>query len=450
MAYPMTSCTFLRDRRRVVCSAVPTGALWLVALLAGLLAAPTLHAEEPLAWARQQLPQLIPLYRHLHSNPELSLHEKETAERMAKELRAVGAEVTTGVGGYGVVGVLKNGEGKRLLIRTDMDALPIVEQTKLPFASKARAGGANGNRSVGVMHACGHDLHMTNFVGVARYLARHNDRWHGTIIFIAQPAEEKGLGAKAMLGDRLYERFGKPDAAIALHVASDLPTGVIGFHKGYSLANVDSCDITVHGRGGHGAFPNKTVDPIVQAAQLVLALQTIVSREVDPVESAVISVGSIHAGTKHNIIPDRCHLQATIRSYSPKVRQQLRDAIVRKAEGIARLSGAAKPDVKFSEGLPAVYNDPKLGDRILPAIAAAIGEKRLVEAPPVMGAEDFALYRRDGVPIFMLWLGSVAPDRLAQMKAPVSLHSPFYYPDAELALPTGIAAITAAALKVLE
>ncbi len=418
--------------------------------LAVMLTGGRLVGEEPSGWAKRELPKLIPLYRHLHSHPELSLQETATAARIAAELRSLGAEVTTGIGGHGVVGVLKNGDGKRLLIRTDMDALPIVEQTPLAFASKVKVPAADGDGQVGVMHACGHDLHMTNFIGTARYLASHKDRWRGTIVFIAQPAEERGLGARAMLEDGLYEKFGKPDFAIALHVAANLPAGLIGYRKGYALANVDSCDITVHGRGGHGAFPNTTVDPIVHAAQLVLALQTIVSREVDPVESAVISVGSIHAGTKHNIIPDRCHLQATIRSYSPKVRQQLRDAIERKAAGIAASVGAAKPEVKFSEGLPAVYNDPALADRVLPAFRQALGEKRVIEAPPVMGAEDFALYRRKDVPIFMFWLGSVAPDRLAKMDKPVSLHSPFYYPDVEVSLQTGVTAMTAAAVELLK
>ncbi len=425
------------------------GRAWSVFLVVGAFGLVDARADDPQAWLQKELPRLLPLYQHLHAHPELSLHERETAARIARELKELGIEVTTGVGGHGVVGVLKNGNGPRLLIRTDMDALPVVEQTGLPYASKVKTADPAGDGQVGVMHACGHDIHMTNFVGVARYLASHRDAWKGTVLFVAQPAEEKGLGAKAMLKDGLYQRFGKPDYAIALHVASNLPAGVIGYRSGYALANVDSCDITVFGRGGHGAFPHTTVDPIVQAAQLVLALQTIVAREVDPVESAVISVGSIHGGTKHNIIPDRCHLQATIRSYSPKVREQLKEAIVRKAEGIAASMGAPKPKVEFSEGLPAVYNDPALVDRVVPALQRALGQNRVMAVPPVMGAEDFALYRTDDVPIFMFWLGSVAPKRLKAMEAPISLHSPFYYPDPEPTLQTGITAMTAAALELL-
>ncbi len=422
----------------------------LLLTLAVVLSGVPVRGDEPAKWLQGELESLMALYGHLHANPELSLHEEQTAKRVAGELRALGIEVTTGVGGHGVVGVLHNGDGKTLLIRTDMDALPVVEQTGLPFASKVRVPHPDGEGQVGVMHACGHDLHMTNFIGVARYLATHKNLWKGTILFVAQPAEEKGLGARAMLEHGLYRRFGHPDCVIALHVASNLPAGLIGYRKGYALANVDSCDITLFGRGGHGAFPHTTIDPIVQAAQLVLALQTIVAREVDPVESAVISVGSIQAGTKHNIIPDRCHLQATIRSYSPKVREQLKQAIKRKAKGIAASMGAAEPQVQFSEGLPAVYNDPALVDRVVPAMQKVLGKERVVEVPPVMGAEDFALYRSPKTPIFMFWLGSVDRERLAKMNSPVSLHSPFYYPDARPALQTGVPAMIAAALELLK
>jgi amidohydrolase len=406
-------------------------------------------AESPSQWAEQHVDELLPLYKHLHCHPELSLQEKETSKRLAEELRAVGADVTTGVGGYGVVGILRNGEGKRLLIRTDMDALPVTEQTELPYASKVTTQNPTGSGTVGVMHACGHDLHMTNLVGVARFLAQHKDQWRGTVVLIGQPAEERVLGAKAMLDDGLYTRFGKPDFALALHVAPS-PVGQILCHAGYAMANVDSADITVRGAGGHGAYPETTVDPIVQAAELILALQTIVSREVPPIEPAVVTVGSIHGGTKHNIIPSQCHLQLTIRSYSPKVRQQLRTAIERKAKGVAAAAGAPEPIVRFSEGTQAVYNDPALVEQVMTAIRRELGAARAEDAPPVMGAEDFGAYAQGGVPICMFWLGSVAEDRLKELGRPLSLHSPIFYPDPRPTLVTGISALSAAALDLLE
>jgi metal-dependent amidase/aminoacylase/carboxypeptidase family protein len=341
---------------------------WLLILVAAALLAPGIaRCEDPKTWTERHLDDLVALYRHLHANPELSFQEKETSARMARELAQTGADITTGVGGYGVVAVLKNGVGPTVMVRADMDALPITEETGLAFASTVRGweklGPAPSRRGktqrirwiarclsqffpnlhgpskegieVGVMHACGHDVHMTNLIGVARYLAAHKDRWQGTLVMIAQPAEERGSGARAMLKDGLFERFPRPDFALALHVDATLPTGTVGCRGGYVMANVDSVDITVRGRGGHGAHPQTTIDPIVQAAQLVLALQTIVSREIDPIEPAVVTVGSIHGGTKHNIIADTCHLQLTVRSYSDQVRSQLRSSIERKARAVA-------------------------------------------------------------------------------------------------------------------
>jgi len=273
-------------------------------------------------------PQLDALYLDLHKNPELSGKETKTAAKLAERLRSLGYQVTTGVGGTGVVGVLKNGTGPTVLVRTELDALPVEEKTGLPYASKATATDPSG-KTVPVMHACGHDVHMTSWTGAATLLARTKDRWRGTVVMIAQPAEETVKGAKAMLADGLFSRFPKPDFAIAIHDKADLPAGKVTFVPGYMFANVDSVDVTLFGRGGHGGKPETTVDPIVMAARTVLALQQLVSREKDPLEPAVVTVGSIHGGFKHNIIPDQVHLQLTVRSYSPEVRKQLLDGVVR-------------------------------------------------------------------------------------------------------------------------
>jgi len=303
------------------------------------------------------------------------------------------------------------------------------------------------------MHACGHDVHMTNLVGVARYMAAHRDRWKGTLMLVGQPAEERGVGALAMLLDGLFTRFPEPDYALALHVSPTLAAGQVGALPGYAMANVDSVDITVRGKGGHGAYPRTTVDPIVQAAQLVLSLQTIVSREVKPVEAAVITVGSIRGGTKHNIIPDSCHLQLTVRSYSPAVRKQLLAAIERKAKAAAAAADAPEPTIKISEGTPSLFNDPKLTKRLVPVFESVVGADNVAELEPVMGGEDFSRYGRAGVPILMYRLGSIDMKRLAASVAmgrkPPSLHSPLYYPDVEPTLVTGIATMASAALELL-
>ncbi len=424
----------------------------LSACLAAMLAASPAPAVEPKTWVAENLDELIELYQHFHRNPELSFQEKRTAERLAHELREIGAHVTTDIGGHGLVGVLKNGEGPTLLFRTDMDALPVDEQTGLIYASRVKVT-ADSGADVGVMHACGHDIHMANLVGAARYLAAHKDRWRGRILFLCQPAEERGAGAKAMLDDGLFDRFGKPDFALALHVDAALAAGKIGYRGGYALANVDSVDITLHGRGGHGASPHTTVDPIVQAARLVLDLQTIVSREIKPIDPAVVTVGSIHGGTKHNIIGDTCHLQITVRSYTEKVRQQILDAIKRKARACAESAGAKPPTVKISEGTPAMFNNEELVARVVPVFRDVFGEDNVVAAEPSMGGEDFSRYGLAGVPIFMFRLGSVDGKRLAGYerigRPPPSLHSPVYYPDTEPTLSTGISATCAAALALL-
>jgi hippurate hydrolase len=402
--------------------------------------------DDAAEWVDANLKSLVELYQTFHQTPELSLQEKETAGRFAAELRSAGFEVTSNVGGYGVVGVLKNGPGKTLLLRTDLDALPVAEETGLPYASKVRVKDERG-ATVGVMHACGHDVHMTSMVGVVRYLASHRGDWSGTLVVIGQPAEERGMGARAMLDDGLFRRFPRPDFAIALHVASDLPPGKIEYRGGYAQANVDSVDITIKGRGGHGSAPDTTIDPIVIAARLVLDLQTIVSREIKPIDPAVVTVGSIHGGTKHNIIDDDCTLQLTVRSYAPEVREKLLSAIKRKALAAAASSGAPEPTIKVSEGTPSVYNDPQLTDRVVATIKGVAGDENVTEAEPSMGGEDFSRYGLAGVPICMYRLGTVDQQRLDQYKKegvpPPSLHSPLYYPDAEASLRVSVPVMVA-------
>jgi len=404
-------------------------------------------------WVKNNLDDLVEIYQHFHANPGLSFHEEKTAARLAEELKAIGAEVTTNVGGYGVVALLRNGEGPVLMLRTDMDALPVREQTGLRFASKLKTISAAG-AEVGVMHACGHDVHMTNLVGVARYLAANKDRWRGIVMMIGQPAEEHGAGARAMLDEGLFKRFPRPDFAIALHVNPTLATGQVSYRIGYALANVDSVDIRVHGKGGHGAYPHTTIDPIVQAAQLILALQTIVSREVKPIEPAVITVGSIHGGTKHNIIGNICHLQLTVRSYSDEVRKQLLEAIKRKAKAVAFGAGAPEPTVKISEGTPSLYNNENLAARVVPAFKRVLGKEKVVVSAPQMGGEDFSYYGKAGVPILMYGLGAVDGKRLEHYRqlnqVPPSLHSPRFYPDIEETLRTGVSTMASAVLELLK
>jgi amidohydrolase len=423
-----------------------------VLLLALVVSAGNVGAADPQTWVGEHMDELVAVYTHFHSNPELSFHEQQTAVRLAEELRAAGCDVTTGVGGHGVVGVLKNGEGPTLMLRCDLDALPVTEETGLESASKVTALNEEGVK-VGVMHACGHDVHITNQIAVARYLSSHPEQWAGTLVFIGQPAEEKGAGATAMLEDGLFERFPRPDFAVALHVDSFLPTGMIGYRGGYAMANVDSCDITVRGRGGHGSYPQGCVDPIVQAAQLVVDLQTIVSREIAPLEPAVVTVGSIHGGTKHNIIPDTCHLQLTIRSYSPEVREHLKEAILRKAQAIATSFRAPAPEIKYTEGTPSLFNDERLVERLLPVLVDTLGEESVVQADQSMGGEDFSQYGLAGVPIFMYRLGAVERERLSSYaesgKTPPSLHSSQFYPDVRPALETGLLSMVAIVRELL-
>ena len=424
------------------------------AALAVVLAATFVHAREtadPGSWVSGQIDSLAQFYKQLHQTPELSFHEEQTAATIAAELRRLGLEVAEHVGGHGVVGVLANGEGRTLLLRADMDALPVAEETGLDYASQVRVTDARG-AVVGVMHACGHDMHMTNLIGALRYLAAHQHAWRGTVVAIFQPAEERGAGAQAMLDDGLFSRFPRPDYAVALHVAADRPTGAVACRPGYAMANVDSVDIVIRGRGGHGAFPHTTIDPIVIAARLVLDLQTIVSREIKPIEPAVITVGAIHAGTKHNVIGDECRLQITVRSFTPEIRQQLIDAIARKARAQCASSGADDPAIDVSDGTPALKNDEELARRVLPAGAPGICGRDVAGGGPPHGGQAFGALGRAGVPIVMMSVGSVRPERLKQYEAEggaPSLHSPRYYPDIEETIATGVAAFCAAALELL-
>lgn len=410
-------------------------------------------AESTDKWLAEEAANLTQLYKTLHQSPELSLMEEQTAKRMAEELKALGLETTGNIGGHGVVGILKNGDGPTLMLRADMDALPVNEETGVDYASKVRTKDPRG-ATVGVMHACGHDMHMTNLVGTLRYLSSHRDQWQGTLMALCQPAEERGAGAKSMLDDGLFVRFPRPDYALALHVAADKAVGTLHCKTGYALANVDSVDITIKGRGGHGAYPHTTIDPVVIAAKLVLDLQTIVSREVKPIEPAVITVGSIKGGTKHNVISDQCVLELTVRSYAPATRKQLIEAIKRKTLAAAQSADAPEPEIEVSEGTPALWNDPDLGKQVLPAIAKVIGEENVLEAEASMGGEDFGRYGLAGVPILMMSIGSVTQERLDQFKAagtpPPSLHSAKYYPDPEPTIRTGVKSLVAASLELLK
>lgn len=411
-----------------------------------------IRADDAKEWTAKNVDELVSLYKEFHAAPELSFQEDKTGARVAAEWRKLGAEVTTGVGKKGVVAVLKNGTGPTVLLRTDLDALPVTEATQLPYASKVVVTDDSGKQT-GVMHACGHDIHMTSLIGVSRYLAANKSAWQGTIVFIGQPAEEIGGGAWEMLQDGLFKRFPKPDYALALHVDSRLAAGRVGYRAGYALANVDSVDITMRGKGGHGAYPQTTVDPIVQAAHLVVDLQSIISRENSPLEPAVVTVGSIHGGTKHNIIGDKCHLQLTVRSYSEKTREKLLAAIKRKALAAAASAGAPEPLLEFSDATPALKNDERLVERIVPVFVRVLGQENVVAVEPSMGGEDFSQYGLAGVPIFMFRLGSIDPQRMADLakqgKELPSLHSPVYYPDPLPTLTTGVIAMSNAVLDLL-
>ena len=430
----------------------------LIPLLLNALQAP---AADPVNQATTaQMPALMAHYRDFHANPELSLQEVRTAAKLAVEAKKAGFAVTEKVGGTGIVAVLKNGPGPVLLIRADMDGLPVVEQTGLPFASKVRATTASGTES-GVMHACGHDTHMAGWIGTLRNLAAMKSQWSGTLVMIAQPAEESGEGAKAMLDDGLYTRFPKPSRVLAFHDSAVLPAGTIGMRNGYALANVDSVDIEVKGVGGHGAAPHATRDPIVLAARIVGALQTLVSREIDPQEAGVVTVGSFHAGATYNIISDGAKLQLTVRSYTPEVRKTLLDGIARIARGEAIAAGIPEdrmPVVTVDPtATPATFNTAEQTAALTSLFAARFGKDRVRDVPAGMVGEDFSRYwlADESIQSTLFWVGGVPADRWAatgggKTGALPALHSSKWAPDAEAVVATATEAMTAAALDFLK
>jgi amidohydrolase len=432
----------------------------LAAALVIIPAAPALAQADGLrAQIAADMPQLLATYRDLHANPELAFQEVRSAGIMAEAARKAGFTVTEKVGRTGVVAVLRNGPGPTVLIRADMDALPVTEQTGLPYASKVRVTTPAGVES-GVMHACGHDTHMAAWIGAARALAAHKDKWSGTLVMIGQPAEEVVAGAQAMIADGLFTRFPRPDYTLAMHDSADLGSGVIGVTSGFALANVNSVDITVKGLGGHGAYPQTTKDPVVLASAFVTRLQTLVSREADPFDPAVVTVGSIHGGAKHNIIPDEVKLQLTVRSYSAESRKRLLDGIARIAAGEAQAAGMPSdrmPVVSISkEAADATWNTPELSKRVAEVFRARFGAERVAEPNPSMAAEDFGQLAKaagPGVQSLIFWVGGRPQADLDAAKregrALPGLHSPFWAPDAEKVIATGAEALAGATLALL-
>ena len=439
-----------------------------LALLTTLIAVATVPAQQSLdAMVDREINQLVSTYKMLHAAPELSHHEVKTSAFVAQQLRSFGYTVTEGVGkypnadwkGYGVVAVMKNGDGPTVLVRTDLDALPVEEKTGLPYASTVKTKNEAG-QDVSVMHACGHDIHITSLLGTAKMLSQLKDQWHGTLVLIGQPAEETIDGAKAMLADGLYTKIPRPDFAIALHDNADLEAGKVAYCPSYALANSTSVEITIRGLGGHGSKPEATKDPIVVAAQTILALQTIVSRENSPLDPAVVTVGSIHGGTKSNIIPDEVKLLLTVRSYKEEVRQHILASIARITKNIAAAAGIPDdraPIVKVSETevTPATYNDPKLTERVAAVFKRTLGEANVVEWPPIMGSEDFGNFSLDHqIPSMMFWLGAVEPAKVEASKKSgkslPSLHSSLFEPLPEPTLRTGVKAMTAAVLDLMK
>ena len=421
-------------------------AFFFILLITAAAAAQSVQPAPPIS--AEQVAAIYPgvesLYIDLHKSPELAFHEQQTAAKLAERVKALGYEVTTGVGGTGIVAIMKNGPGPTVMMRTELDALPVEEKTGLPFASTVTTKTAAGE-TVPVMHACGHDLHMSAWYGTAELMATNKDKWHGTLMMIGQPAEEVLQGAAAMLKDGMFTRFPKPDYALSLHDEATLPAGIIGYHPGYFRASADTVEVTIFGRGGHGAAPHDTVDPIVIASRFVLGLQTIVSRENNPMDPAVITVGSIHGGTQANIIPDQVKLQLTVRTFSPQARKRMLAAIEREAKGEAVAANAPKdPVVEIKAGTDAVFNDPKTIERMVATLRKALGPDKVVEMPAKMTSEDFSQYGLAGVQAVLLHVGAVDAAKLSESKqsgkplpAP---HSPQWAP---VFLPTVKAAITA-------
>jgi amidohydrolase len=407
-------------------------------------------------WSEENL-SLMELYKDLHSNPELSYKEEKTSKKLALLLRELGYEVTEGIGGYGVVAHLKNGIGKTILIRADMDALPVEEKTGASYASKVKSINQVG-QEVFTMHACGHDIHMTVLMGTANYMAKNKEKWQGDLILVLQPAEEVSGGARNMIKDGLFKKWPRPDYNLALHVSADIQAGKIGYLPGWAMANVDSVDIIIKGIGGHGAYPHKTKDPIVLTAQIINSLQTIISREIGPIEPAVLTVGSVHGGTKHNIIPNEVRLQLTLRSYTDEVRSKTISSIKRLTRGLA-ISAGIPPDlypevILKDEYTPAVFNNLDLVQKLESSFKKSIGSENIFKTSPVMGGEDFGMYGRDEpiIPTAIFWLGAVNKDVFEESKKeniPLpSLHSDLFLPDAEPTINTGITAMSQAAIDL--
>ena len=389
-------------------------------------------------------PEAHSLYLDLHQNPELSMHETQTAAKLAAQLRSAGYEVTEHVGGAGIVAILRNGSGSTIMLRTELDALPVEEKTGLPYASKVHAKDDSGH-DVPVMHACGHDLHMASLVGTAEIMAHSKNTWHGTLVLVGQPAEETISGARKMIDDGFLTRFPKPDAGVALHVGNLLPAGKVGIAPGTYDANADSLRITIYGKGGHGSAPHTAIDPIVIAARTILALQTIPSREVKPGQMAVVTVGYIHAGNKNNIIPDEAELGLTVRTYKADVRKQVLAAIERitKAEAVA--AGAPRePTIEHYEATDSVFNDPSLAARLKGTLESALGKDNVVMEEPHTASEDYSVFIEQGIASLYFSLGGANPEKLAAAQAAgttlPSNHSSLFAPDVEPALRTGITA----------
>ena len=430
------------------------------------LSATIASAQDVSSLVDKQLASLVQTYKDIHAHPELSHHEEQTATLIAGELRKSGYTVTEHIGKYpdgsqafGLVGILKNGPGPTLLIRADMDALPIIEETGVPYASHVKTKSPTG-LDEGVMHACGHDVHVTTLIGTARTLAALKTQWHGTVMLLGQPSEETIDGAKAMMADHLYERFGKPDLAIALHDTSTLPAGMVGLTSGPALASSISYDVTMRGIGGHGSAPQSGKDPIVMAANFIVALQTVVSRSEDPQDPAVITVGDIHGGTKRNIIPNEVKMELTTRAFSDKAREIIKDGIERTARGIGVAAGVPEnlmPIVKLlnDESTPVLLNDPALAARVKAALVKALGAKKFVDTPRIMGSEDFGVLGDDHkIPVTMFWLGAADPAKLAAAHAAgkelPGPHTSHFEPLPEPTLRTGVTAMSSVAITLLQ
>lgn len=400
----------------------------------------------------QMYPQMRGIYEDLHANPELGFQETRTAAKLAAEMRKLGFEVTEGIGKTGLVAIYRNGEGPTVMVRTELDALPMEEKTGLPYASKAKAQ-YNGKESF-VAHSCGHDMHMTSWLGTAQALLGLKKQWKGTLMFVAQPSEETVTGAKAMLADGLFQKFGKPDYAFALHTGS-MPYGTVGYVAGAATSNSDSLDITFHGRGSHGSMPDKGIDPVLMASRFVVDVQGVVSREKDPMEFGVVTVGAFNAGSAGNIIPDQARLLGTIRSYKSEVRSKLHDGIERSAKAQAAMSGAPAPEIKLTKGSDAVVNDAALVNRTVRLFKAALGDKNVLPIPPATASEDFSDFINQGVPSMFYILGVSDPQKVAQASQPGGKplpfnHSPFFAPEPEPTFKTGVETMTLAVMNVMQ